>query len=44
MSQTATGRYEMVVLFRPELEAQMDKPLQTIANLIKDNGGKIIRG
>lgn len=42
MSQTATGRYEMVVLFRPELEAQMDKPLQTIANLIKDNGGKII--
>ena len=42
MSQTATGRYEMVVLFRPELEAQMDKPLGTIANLIKDNGGKII--
>ena len=42
MSQTATSRYEMVVLFRPELEAQMDKPLQTIANLIKDNGGKII--
>ena len=42
MSQTATGRYEMVVLLRPELEAQMDKPLQTIANLVKDNGGKII--
>lgn len=42
MSQTATGRYEMVVLFRPELEAQMDKPLGIIANLIKDNGGKII--
>lgn len=42
MSQTATSRYEMVVLFRPELEAQMDKPLQTIANLVKDNGGKII--
>lgn len=42
MSQTATSRYEMVVLFRPELEAQMDKPLQTIANLVKDNGGKIV--
>ena len=41
MSETAKSRYEMVVLFRPELEAKMDQPLKTVADLIKANGGEI---
>ena len=35
------NEYELVVLFRPELEAKMDAPLKTVAKLIADNGGKI---
>jgi small subunit ribosomal protein S6 len=35
------NEYELVVLFRPELEAKMDAPLATVARLIADNGGKI---
>lgn len=42
MAQTGKNRYEMVVLFRPELEAQMDAPLQTVADLVQTNGGEII--
>ena len=42
MAQTGKNRYEMIVLFRPELESKMDAPLKTIADLIKDNGGDII--
>ena len=41
MSQTGKNRYEMVVLFRPELEAKMDAPLKVIADLVKQNGGDI---
>jgi len=36
------NEYELVVLFRPELEVKMEAPLKTIARLIADNGGKII--
>ena len=42
MAQTGKNRYEMIVLFRPELESKMDAPLKTIADLVKDNGGDII--
>ena len=42
MSQTGKNRYEMVVLFRPELEAKMDAPLKVVADLVKQNGGDII--
>lgn len=42
MSQTGKNRYEMVVLFRPELESKMDAPLKTIADLVKQSGGDII--
>ena len=42
MSQTGKSRYEMVVLFRPELEAKMDVSLKVIADLVKQNGGDII--
>ena len=42
MSQTGKSRYEMVVLFRPELESKMDASLKTIADLVKQSGGAII--
>lgn len=42
MSQTGKSRYEMVVLFRPELEAKMDAPLKVITDLVKQNDGDII--
>ena len=42
MSQTGKSRYEMVVLFRPELESKMDASLKTIADLVKQSGGGII--
>lgn len=42
MSQTGKNRYEMVVLFRPELEAKMDASLKVVADLVKQNGGDII--
>lgn len=42
MSQTGKNRYEMVVLFRPELEAKMDAPLKVVTDLVKQNGGDII--
>ena len=42
MSQTGKNRYEMVVLFRPELESKMDASLKTIADLVKQSGGDII--
>lgn len=42
MSQTVCSQYEMVVLIRPEFEAKIDKPLKTIADIIENNGGRII--
>ncbi|MDR0957162.1 MAG: 30S ribosomal protein S6 [Candidatus Nomurabacteria bacterium] len=35
------NEYELVVLFRPELESKMDAPLAVVSKLIADNGGKI---
>ena len=35
------SEYELVVLFRPELEAKMDAPLKNVAKIIADAGGKI---
>ena len=35
------NEYELVVLFRPELEAEMEAPLKTVSKLIANNGGKI---
>lgn len=43
MAETKTGRYEMVVLFRPELEAQIDDSLKTIADIVTANGGEITK-
>ena len=34
MAQTGKNRYEMIVLFRPELESKMEAPLKTIADLV----------
>lgn len=42
MAQTGKSRYEMVVLFRPALEADMEAPLKTVVDLVKTNGGDII--
>lgn len=42
MAQTGKNRYEMIVLFRPDLESKMDAPLKTIADLVKDNDGDIV--
>ena len=38
----STKSYELVVLFRAELEAKMDAPLKTVADLVEANGGKIV--
>ena len=34
--------YELVVLYHPDLEVDMTKPLEKIAGIITDAGGKII--
>lgn len=43
MSEAAMKRYELVVLFRAELEAKLDDSLKSIADLITSNGGKIVK-
>lgn len=35
------SEYELVVLFRPELEAKIEASLKTVAKIIADAGGKI---
>jgi small subunit ribosomal protein S6 len=35
------SEYELVVLFRPELEAKLDAPLKNLSKIIADAGGKI---
>jgi small subunit ribosomal protein S6 len=35
------SEYELVVLFRPELEAKMEAPLKTVAKIIADADGKV---
>ena len=39
---TNTSEYEMVALYRPELEANLDAPLEKVAKIITKNGGKIV--
>lgn len=34
--------YELVVLYHPDLEVDMTKPLEKVANIISKAGGKII--
>jgi small subunit ribosomal protein S6 len=41
-SQTTTNEYELVVLFRPELEDKLDVATQTVADIIKKNDGVIV--
>ncbi len=36
-----TSQYELVALYKPELEAKIDAPLKKVAKIITDNGGKI---
>lgn len=33
--------YELTILFHPDLEMDIEKPLKKVAGIIKDNGGKI---
>ena len=35
------SEYELVVLFRPELEAKLDAASKTVTDLVKKNGGEI---
>lgn len=35
--------YELVVLYHPDLEIDLDKPLKKIEKIITDNGGKITK-
>lgn len=35
--------YELTVLIHPRFEADLETPLETVRNLIKDNGGKVTR-
>ena len=35
------SEYELVVLFRPELEAKLEAPLKNVAKIIADAGGKV---
>lgn len=39
---TNTSEYELVALYRPELEANLDAPLEKVAKIITKNGGKIV--
>ena len=43
MPETAvkTSQYELVALYKPELEAKIEAPLAKVAKIITDNGGKI---
>lgn len=35
--------YELTVLIHPGQEADLEAPLEIVRNLIKDNGGKVLR-
>lgn len=35
--------YEMVVLYHPDLEIDLDTPLKKIETIVTDNGGKIVK-
>ncbi len=42
MPTTNISEYELVVLYRPELEANIEAPLKKVADIITTNGGKIV--
>jgi small subunit ribosomal protein S6 len=35
--------YELVVLFHPDLEIDLDKPLAKVRQILADNGGEIVK-
>lgn len=35
--------YELTVLFHPDLEIDLEKPLKKLEGIITDNGGKIVK-
>lgn len=35
--------YEMVVLYHPDLEIDLEKPMSKIEKIVTDNGGKIVK-
>lgn len=35
--------YELTVLIHPDLEADLDAPLDKVRKLVKDNGGEIVK-
>ena len=42
MPTTNTSEYELVALYRPELESKIEAPLKKVADIITTNGGKIV--
>ena len=42
MPTITNSEYEMVVLYRPGLEANMEAPLKKVADIVTANGGKIV--
>lgn len=37
-----TSRYELVTLYKAELEAKIEAPLKKVADIVTGNGGKIL--
>lgn len=37
------NEYELTVLIRPDLETDLEAPLEKVRNLVTNNGGKIIK-
>ena len=42
MPTITNSEYEMVVLYRPGLESNMEAPLKKVADIVTTNGGKIV--
>lgn len=43
MSQEMKYRYELVVLFRPDLEQKMDSAMKIITDLVEQNDGEVVK-
>ena len=37
-----TNKYELAVLYHPDLEIDLEKAAEKVANIVKNNGGKIV--
>ena len=37
-----TNKYELAVLYHPDLEIDLEKAAEKVANIVKTNGGKIV--